>query len=41
MYDAKCAGKNRVAYYDENVISTSFKRLDLEKNMLQCDQKCV
>lgn len=33
MYDAKCAGKNRVAYYDENVISTSFKRLDLEKNM--------
>ena len=27
MYDAKCAGKNRVAYYDENVISTSFKRL--------------
>lgn len=31
MYDAKCAGKNRVAYYDENVISTSFKRLDLEK----------
>ena len=33
MYDAKCTGKNRVAYYDENVISTSFKRLDLEKNM--------
>ena len=33
MYDAKCAGKNRIAFYDENVISTSYKRLDLEKNM--------
>lgn len=33
MYEAKCAGKNRVEYYDDNVESTSFKRLDLEKNM--------
>ena len=33
MYGAKCAGKNRVEFYDDNVESTSFKRLDLEKNM--------
>lgn len=33
MYGAKNSGKNRVVFYDENVISTSFKRLDLEKNM--------
>lgn len=33
MYDAKCSGKNRMAFYDENVMSTSFKRLDMEKNM--------
>lgn len=33
LYAAKCSGKNRVEFYDENVESTSFKRLDLEKNM--------
>lgn len=33
LYKAKCAGKNRIEFYDENVESTSFKRLDLEKNM--------
>ena len=33
LYEAKCAGKNRVEFYDDNVESTSFKRLDLEKNM--------
>lgn len=33
MYEAKCAGKNRIDFYDDNVESTSFKRLDLEKNM--------
>lgn len=33
LYDAKYAGKNRIAFYDENVEATSFKRLDLEKNM--------
>lgn len=33
MYEAKCSGKNRVKFYDDNVESTSFKRLDLEKNM--------
>lgn len=33
LYTAKCSGKNRVEFYDENVESTSFKRLDMEKNM--------
>lgn len=33
LYEAKTTGKNRIAYYDETVESTSFKRLDLEKNM--------
>lgn len=33
LYAAKCSGKNRVEFYDDNVESTSFKRLDLEKNM--------
>lgn len=33
LYAAKCSGKNRIEFYDENVESTSFKRLDLEKNM--------
>lgn len=33
LYGAKCSGKNRVVFYDDNVESTSFKRLDLEKNM--------
>ena len=33
LYSAKCAGKNRIEFYDDNVESTSYKRLDLEKNM--------
>lgn len=33
LYAAKCSGKNRIEFYNENVESTSFKRLDLEKNM--------
>lgn len=33
LYEAKKGGKNRVAYYSEDVESTSFRRLDLEKNM--------
>lgn len=33
LFEAKCAGKNRIEFYDDNVESTSFKRLDLEKNM--------
>lgn len=33
LYEAKCSGKNRIEFYDDNVESTSFKRLDLEKNM--------
>ncbi len=33
LYEAKKGGKNRVEFYNENVESTSFKRLDLEKNM--------
>lgn len=33
LYEAKCAGKNRVEYYDGNEETASYKRLDLEKNM--------
>lgn len=33
MYEAKKSGKNRVAYYSDNISSTSNKRLDMEKNM--------
>jgi len=33
LYEAKKSGKNRIEYYDDNVEATSFKRLDLEKNM--------
>ncbi len=33
LYAAKSSGKNRVEFYDENVESTSFRRLDMEKNM--------
>lgn len=33
MYEAKCEGKNRVAYYNDKGESGSFRRLDLEKNM--------
>ena len=33
LYEAKKGGKNRIEFYDENVEATSFKRLDLEKNM--------
>lgn len=33
LYEAKKHGKNRCEFYSENVEETSFKRLDLEKNM--------
>ena len=33
LYEAKKGGKNRIKFCDDNVESTSFKRLDLEKNM--------
>lgn len=34
LYEAKKSGKNRIEFYDDNVVETaSFKRLDLEKNM--------
>lgn len=33
LYEAKKSGKNRIEFYDDNVASTSFKRLDMEKNM--------
>lgn len=33
MYEAKKSGKNRVAYYSDNINSSSNKRLDMEKNM--------
>lgn len=33
LYEAKKSGKNQVAYYNEDVESTSFRRLDMEKNM--------
>lgn len=33
LYEAKNQGKNRISYYSDNVESTSFRRLDMEKNM--------
>ncbi|RDU24000.1 sensor domain-containing phosphodiesterase [Anaerosacchariphilus polymeriproducens] len=33
MYQAKKDGKNRLEFYDNNFDGTSYKRLDLEKNM--------
>ena len=33
MYEAKKSGKNRVAYYSDNISTASNKRLDMEKNM--------
>ena len=33
MYDAKKSGKNRVAQYSDNIVSSSNERLDMEKNM--------
>ncbi len=33
MYEAKKSGKNRVARYSENIVSSSNERLDMEKNM--------
>ena len=33
LFDAKRAGKNRVIYYDEEIDTGSYKRLDLEKHM--------
>lgn len=34
MYQAKKSGKNRIAEYSDNIDSSSIRRLDLEKNML-------
>ncbi len=33
MYDAKKSGKNRVARYSDKIVSSSNRRLDMEKNM--------
>ncbi|MCQ2524693.1 MAG: EAL domain-containing protein [Lachnospiraceae bacterium] len=33
MYEAKKSGKNRVAQYSDKIVSSSNKRLDMEKNM--------
>lgn len=33
LYEAKKGGKNRYEFYNDNVETSSFKRLDLEKNM--------
>ncbi len=33
LYEAKCSGKNRVAFYDEGTEVASYRRLDIEKNM--------
>lgn len=33
LYEAKKSGKNRISYYNEDVESTSFRRLDMERNM--------
>lgn len=33
LYEAKKSGKNRIEYYNDNVESTSIKRLEMEKNM--------
>lgn len=33
LYGAKCAGKNRIEFYNDSAEAASFKRLDLEKNM--------
>ena len=33
MYEAKKSGKNRMAEYSENIVSSSTERLDMEKNM--------
>lgn len=40
LYRAKCAGKNRVEFYSDNVESASIKRLDMEKNMRNATQNC-
>lgn len=40
LYVAKCQGKNRIEFYEENVEAgeKSYKRLDLEKNMRNATQ---
>lgn len=40
LYVAKCEGKNRIEFYEENVEAgeNSYKRLDLEKNMRNATQ---
>ena len=41
LYDAKCDGKNRVAFYNDGVASASYKRLDTEKNMRNAVKNCI
>lgn len=41
LFDAKSTGKNRVIYYDEEIDTGSYKRLDLEKNMRNAVRSCV
>lgn len=39
MYEAKKCGKNRIAYYSDDIDSESDKRLDMEKNMRDATAK--
>ncbi|MBD5545962.1 MAG: bifunctional diguanylate cyclase/phosphodiesterase [Lachnospiraceae bacterium] len=39
MYEAKKKGKNRIAYYSDNIKSKSSKRLDMEKSMRDATAK--
>ena len=39
MYEAKKCGKNRIAYYSDNIDSKSGKRLDMEKSMRDATAK--
>ena len=41
LFDAKRAGKNRVIYYDEDIDTGSYKRLDLEKHMRNAVRNCI
>ena len=41
LFDAKRTGKNRVIYYDEDIDTGSYKRLDLEKHMRNAVRNCI
>ena len=41
LFDAKSTGKNRVIYYDEELDTGSYKRLDLEKHMRNAVRNCI